>query len=667
MSIKARNQQSMTSSAVTECFIGDPVTFSKKQAEPQVLYTNQHWPYPVYKDDQPAASSITKSSDMLQPLISTPKSTKQSCAVLTITQNNLTSSATPIYHNPAISRYPSANTFNDTISQAAPPEQESMTITPASQDLATLLYFLGQSKISNHVLNRARGPRLTWNENGEAVPQDINVAEVVQNENYCKKAIYDLHQLQVIHLEPSTAEPKYFSMDSQLLAQIAHDKDHVRWKSEAVKIVFCAFPMDRRLEPFYSFSIATSILPLLKHVLPFLEEIDIEKALPAAYVIEVCLSASYYSTLVWKRNVITVIENIEKRCSVNVQLSERIALRKRIISRLSSCEWGSETWRPDFVRVDQRSTGYYGDFVLFNANILFGHQQFEAALAELDKYTPWRSGNVSTLEQIQICEMSFLRGKIHHFSGYFKKAKGLLEQIMRARPSDAPMLSKVIAHLSAVCCELGDARLGINYASDQLNDIVKTYHSLNSGSVKRLRLALAYAYLMQGLWVTFNQPTAFSYTSVEEDIQQGFDKAEELFQELVRSYENPSTLGKAGKISRFSALLGLALIAHIKGHLRDAFDYYDMALNAASHCNWGTGYIEAIINWSKSVITHSFGYLEETRKLNELAGSLYQSRSYFFTGFGTLWPEIIGTWVAEQGRERIIPRQEWEKVSCIVS
>lgn len=45
-----------------------------------------------------------------------------------------------------------------------------------------------------------------------------------------------------------------------------------------------------------------------------------------------------------------------------------------------------------------------------------------------------------------------------------------------------------------------------------------------------MRLALAYAYLMQGLWVIFNQPIASEYTSIGKDIQQGFDKAEELFQ-----------------------------------------------------------------------------------------------------------------------------------------
>lgn len=132
---------------------------------------------------------------------------------------------------------------------------------------------------------------------------------------------------------------------------------------------------------------------------------------------------------------------------------------------------------------------------------------------------------------------------------------------------------------------------------------------------------------------------------------------------LAQSYENASALSRAGKTNRFSALLGLALIAHIKDDMHGARDCYDIALEAASHCQWDAGYAEAIIYWSKSVAMHSLGELEEARKLNGLAGKFYQCRSYFFTGFGTLWPEIIGTWVAQQGRERIIPQQGWERTT----
>lgn len=122
--------------------------------EPQaraVLSTNQHWPYSVYKNEQPGASSIINPSDTVQPSTFVPKPIKQTCAVLPAAQNHLTSSATSVYQNLAISRHLNANTFNDLVSQAAPPEQVStMNIAPAyhvssadpaSQDLNTLLPF----------------------------------------------------------------------------------------------------------------------------------------------------------------------------------------------------------------------------------------------------------------------------------------------------------------------------------------------------------------------------------------------------------------------------------------------------------------------------------------------------------------------------------------------
>lgn len=581
-------------------------------------------------------------------------------------KNHSTSSITSADCSPAFSGHSNASTFNDVVDPSnqdlvatTAPAHQSYIIDPASKALATILSFLGQSRIPEIFLERARGPFLTWGKSGEATFQNFTTVEVIQDKTMCEKAVRELQQLKAIYLDQPTVKPRYISVDPQLLTRIAHDKDHMEWKTEAVKLVLYAFPMDRRLVPLYSFSIATLILPLLKQVLPFLEEIDIPKALPVAHVIEVCLSASYYSTIDWKSNVIATVESIGTRFPVGAQLRERVELRKRILSRISSCKWGSQVERLEFPRVDQRSNGYYGEFVLFNADVFFGRQLLQAALYELDGYTPWHSGNASTLENIQICEMGVLRGRILHFSGHFNEARGYLGAALHARKPEASVMSKAMAHLTVVCCELGETKLGIKYASTQLDDLT-AYQSRESGSAKRLSLALAYAYLMQGMWVLFTQPTAFSYISLREDIRQGFDKAHKLFRTLTQSYENVGALGRAGKTNRFSALLGLALITHIKGDMYGARDCYDIALDAASHCQWDPGYAEAIIYWSQSVVMHNLGEIKEVEKLNRLAGKFYQCRSYFFAGFGTLWPEIIGTWVAQQGRERIIPQQGWE-------
>ncbi|KAL9005958.1 MAG: hypothetical protein Q9188_001287 [Gyalolechia gomerana] len=534
-------------------------------------------------------------------------------------------------------------------------------VDPASRALATILSFLGQSKIPLRLLKRARGPFLTWDKNGEVTTENVDIVEVVQDESMCERAIYDLRQLEAVRVEESTEqstdENRWVSANPQVLPRMIHDEDHLRWKIEAVKVVLYAFPLDRRLEPAYYFSIAISLLPLLKHVLQYLGEI--EKALPAAHVVEVCLSASYYSTLEWKAHIVGIANSIVTRFSLDDQLHNRVELREKILSRSSSWEWDPEVQRLEFHRIDQRSNGYYGESVLFNAEVLLGREEFEAAIEELDGYTAWDCQNISTLEQIVICEMSFLRGKIHHFSGKFKEARIHLEQVVHAQPTETSIICKAMSHLTTVCCELGKPELGINYAWTQLDDLT-TNKSRESGSAKRLRLALAYAYLMHGMWAIFAQSSGSGYKSLPKDIREGFDRAHELFRVLAQCSENVRSLSRAGKINRFSALLGLALIAHIKSDYDGARDCYDEALTAASRCTWNTGYIEAIIYWSKSTVMFRLGEMKEMQELTKLAGKLYRQRSFFFPGLGTLWPEIIGSWVARQGDKRVIPGHIWE-------
>lgn len=113
-------------------------------------------------------------------------------------------------------------------------------------------------------------------------------------------------------------------------------------------------------------------------------------------------------------------------------------------------------------------TAITGSFVLFNADVLFGRQKLQAALDELDGYSPWHPGNISTVKQIQISGMGFLRGKFHHFSGHFKEARRYLERVLHATRPETSMMPKVMAHLSAVSCELGETRVGIHYTSAQL-------------------------------------------------------------------------------------------------------------------------------------------------------------------------------------------------------
>ena len=521
-----------------------------------------------------------------------------------------------------------------------------------SQGLATLLSFFGQSKIPVWLLRRAQWPVLFWDLNGEIGSQQVNTFGVGQDDSVFDKSICELCRLRAICVEGSTDATKWISVNSQVLTRVASKDNCIRWKIEAVKVVFHAFPLDRRLVPQRSFYFATWILPLLKHVLPYLEETGVREAFSAAHIIEVLLSASYYSTLYWRNDVIAKAESIVAHYPVDIELQRRVQLRKNILLREFFCKWKSEMERLDLPRINQRSNSYYGEFVLVNADILLRRQKFQDALEELDKYTPLNPGHISTLEQIRIWEINLVRGKVHHFAGNFAAARGCLEEAVLA--TETSTVCKATSHLAIVFCELGLIEVGINLASRGLDDLAMI-QSRESGSAKRLRLALAYTYLMEGMWAISTQPTASDHNSLSTNIQQNLDKAHELFRGLAQSYIDCQSIGRAGKTNRFSSFLGLALIAHIRGDLGQAYLLYNVALYAASSCAWVAGYIEAIIFWSKSVILYKRGMREDAEKLNGMAGNLYQCRSFFFPGMGTLWPKILRTWMAEQGREETIP------------
>lgn len=167
-----------------------------------------------------------------------------------------------------------------------------------SRQLATLLSFLGRSEIPEVLFDRSRF-YLVWGEDGEVAHNDTDITEVVKNKELYEKAVEGLCQVEAISLESNT-KSRYVSVNHQLLTQVAYSQDLLRWKIEAVKTVLYAFPIDRRLDPSLSYPIVHSILPHLEHVLPFLNEDDIATALPAAHVVEVCLSASNYSGYDWK-------------------------------------------------------------------------------------------------------------------------------------------------------------------------------------------------------------------------------------------------------------------------------------------------------------------------------------------------------------------------------
>ncbi|KAK5107185.1 hypothetical protein LTR62_001657 [Meristemomyces frigidus] len=269
------------------------------------------------------------------------------------------------------------------------------------------------------------------------------------------------------------------------------------------------------------------------------------------------------------------------------------------------------------------------------------------ALCELEKVKPLHSTKISPLEEAVQLEADVLRGKIQHFTGKFSDAKKLLERVvgMIHHPErSAP--SRAIAHLSAVCCELGEYEQGIRYAESHLSP---GEYSPNSMNERRLRLALASAYLVKAMWIVRSVLPSDVPPNNAHDV---LHKAQEILEGL-NAY-NPAKLSRADKINRVSICLGLAIIAHLQRKFVTALQWYESVLSASSECGWASGYVEAMTLSSMSVILHTTKDVSQAEKYERQALSIYQERSFYFVGFGTLWPEIVGRWLKRLGRGTIV-------------
>jgi hypothetical protein len=527
-------------------------------------------------------------------------------------------------------------------------DPQQLPLTDTSRHMAALLCLLRSSDVSMELFNRARSSYRCWGSDGEITKGAVNICKMVKNDEIFQKSLNELGTRRGI-----TRNVQSISIHENL-SDLA--SDNTPWKKEAVKIVFAAFPVDRRVEPAYSFSIATSILPYLRAVLPLIRDIRIDDDLTPVHVIEVCLSASEYSNMQWKNKCIETAHSVAMDHQVDDIFRKRIALRKMKLSRLTS-KWGcdidfEQSESLDISINDPRSNAYYCEKLLLLSELLLEISDTNAALEKLVSYKYYNDEKPSTMEKSQRYQIKVQQGKILHFSGRFKEAKSYLLESLMWNKQETTTPTQATIHLVGVYCELGDPGRGIRLAEGDLTDILKFHHHTtrqNTRIVKKLRLSLAYAYLLDGMWNCLRQAGYNAHS---------LDHAQDLFEGLRESFKDGPS--RADKINQVSLLLGLAAVTHLKGLHMDALDYYNSVLDAAEQCGWEIGYIESIVNASKSVVQYHLGRLVDAEQSDKTARGLYSSRSYFLVGFGTLWPEIIGAWYSKQKRARAIPSCEWE-------
>ncbi|KAI9726529.1 MAG: hypothetical protein M1834_009016 [Cirrosporium novae-zelandiae] len=535
-----------------------------------------------------------------------------------------------------------------------------------SKDLATLMVFLGVADVAERMLLCARGPLRVWGSNGEIEQRaGSDLITVLTDGARFELAIQSLESYGFIISKPGPFQLRSFSVYPQLRLYIGeHTPNPNRWKIQAAKVVFHAFPKHRHIDPLLYTAYGISTLPQLEWVLSYLDELDVIKELPLAQAAEVYISSSYFSTADWKQKAIKTAEKIMKTQINDPDLCARVKLRKKALSRIflfeprervdqSECNLG---------RVDKRSNAYFGESVLFNVQELIDRNELRSARSEIERYKPLDAANISTLEQIQIYEALFMLGKIDRFGGQFRLAEQQFQELLTADPSRSGMLCRVVSHLSAVQCELCKATSAVKLVLSELENL-KCYQSLENGNGKRLRLALADAYLMQALWTVVHAGVALiisGHISLPKDTRDSLASAKVIYERLRETYQKIHKLGKVGKMNLFWVSAGLAIIAHVEGRLEAALALWENASDAAEDCNWAPGYVEMIIAYSKSELSYRLGRFTDAYNLEQNARDLYKKtgRRYYFIGLGSVWPDLIGNLVEHGGGNRVIPRQD---------
>lgn len=106
-----------------------------------------------------------------------------------------------------------------------------------SQDLACVLYCLGNESIPNSLITRCRIPSETWDSNGEITRIVPRVYSVVGDELSWNG---HLRSLETIGLVKST--PNMLRLNQRLCKCIYKESQATKWKIEAATMVFHAFP-----------------------------------------------------------------------------------------------------------------------------------------------------------------------------------------------------------------------------------------------------------------------------------------------------------------------------------------------------------------------------------------------------------------------------------------
>ncbi|KAI0537002.1 hypothetical protein GGR58DRAFT_372242 [Xylaria digitata] len=488
--------------------------------------------------------------------------------------------------------------------------------------MAFLFRCLGTWEIPRIIFDRSSQPARRWGMDGEIYLDASKIPPVIRDRSSFEGAIQKLELMGLARADSETIHV------NQRLAEIFQDRPEIpTWKARAVQLLSHVLPTHFKLEPKNYITLHEAMLPQLKCVLPYLQDLQVVSILGRVSgpgpreVMELCLASSFFSDHKWKEEVMALATNLlpiinQSTSQPNAAITYRLEIRQiryAMLRNPGAIDSGDKYM--EFPRDTAWTNAWSANLILLQVYHFLKRNDFESAHYRLSLYSPVFG---STLESVQEARIDATRGVVYRFQGRFREAYDFLSKV------ESPN-SEVLAHLSAVMCELGEC----DRVSAMTSHCLQLCSRPQSKATIRIRLASINALLISGL----------------QQIVSG--NPWPSWRDVCAMYEGLRSHGQLSWIDRMTILIGIAITQHIGGDIGAA----DRAWNEVrfAYVKLGlTGYIRRVVDWSFCELElRQEGNPYVLERLEELPDST--KREYLFTGLGTVWLAVLRQFLSNHG------------------
>ncbi|KAI1347243.1 hypothetical protein F5Y01DRAFT_318980 [Xylaria sp. FL0043] len=491
-------------------------------------------------------------------------------------------------------------------------------------NILKILVLWGGINVPSCLLNNITCSSFIWGPDGEPLPTDPPPSILG---NYASKQyILELSKRKVIDISIDSSLEESYTVPARIRQLVRSHGVSSSLRVFALMMVMHSFPKHQHLVPLHYSILAKKLLPIFQYMLRSVG--DIWESLTVAQTvqtIEACLSASYFYGTAWKHEILSKIQLI---LSPLTYLYGKLMLRElvlsRIVDRLPADTDDRLALLTKLIGTDKRSNAYTGEVMMFRALLRQDKQDFAGAFDILSSYKAQDEGAVSTFEQIQLDEIYLRSCKLLRYQGRFSESESRFVEFL-SKPGNK-LLGRIDSHLAAVQCELGRPDKAIQTLEYEL-EVRNLRDASNGRNPIRINIALGEAHVMAGLrWGAV----------------QHFYSASQIFASVSEALHKTS-LARVGKIYLLRITVATSMISHVQGDDAEAYKGWNKVQEASRDCGWKEGHSDLVAKLSLSEIAYRSGDNFQGDTLLQDAIRIYKrtGQQYYFTGHGTLWPNII--------------------------